>query len=703
MLFQPPVHQLLCNQFSRSEVEIESNVGTPIQEPITVQDLPSFSCNSSDKNENTSRTSCNKNGYFNKKAGHFRKTASSVSKPQPVPTGKPKVPAPVPTGRQNRPFPVPTDRGYSPSVVLGKHDRKVYTGYPRTIVDLIHLHGQPFQIHRENPYSDAEDEGIFDSGCSRSMTSNMEKESVDLSEFSWRKSDFWMVMMILCQEELEVSSKTLIVLCYPRNSLFPDESMVFDGKADEGYIVGYSASNRAYRVYNVPNKRVEETMNLRYLKEKPNVQGLGHEWYFDLDYLTDTLGYQRDKANQLQDHKEASNYPAEAEPKDTSGDEVDDSPLDSAEEIFQQELARLKGQEQRATSNVKDAEELQKRAKYIKQCPTGSIPVPFGDTTISPGDDSVPTGGVPVPTGSPTDSFFDDEPTTRFPSLSDLGNNVPSPGIFSSSSYDDEFGRRNATVQVSNDGLLVDCLKIIVKDTTGEGIDYDEVLCSQIDEEVYVTQPKGFVDPQHPKKVYKVVKALYGLHQAPRAWSMIGLLMYLTASRPDIYNVCTVSAVHRNQVTPTTSIWKQRKKILKYLNGPTRDRKSNLVDVSFWVVRLISWQCKGANIMATSSMKLSMLLLANCCGQKVNSLETELKDTKKLFKDCVWKSWSEKEGGEQMWFGNALLALAKAAVIVVFQLCELPVWCFLVPIFPNLVARPTGVAHVVFQIKEKLK
>nr|GFD33380.1 uncharacterized mitochondrial protein AtMg00810-like [Tanacetum cinerariifolium] len=36
--------------------------------------------------------------------------------------------------------------------------------------------------------------------------------------------------------------------------------------------------------------------------------------------------------------------------------------------------------------------------------------------------------------------------------------------------------------------------------------------------EVYVTQPKGFVDPQHPKKVYKVVKALYGLHQAPRAW-----------------------------------------------------------------------------------------------------------------------------------------------------------------------------------------
>ncbi|GJT69422.1 putative ribonuclease H-like domain-containing protein [Tanacetum coccineum] len=39
-----------------------------------------------------------------------------------------------------------------------------------------------------------------------------------------------------------------------------------------------------------------------------------------------------------------------------------------------------------------------------------------------------------------------------------------------------------------------------------------------IEEEVYVTQPPGFKDPDHPNKVYKVVKALYGLHQAPRAW-----------------------------------------------------------------------------------------------------------------------------------------------------------------------------------------
>jgi hypothetical protein len=43
-------------------------------------------------------------------------------------------------------------------------------------------------------------------------------------------------------------------------------------------------------------------------------------------------------------------------------------------------------------------------------------------------------------------------------------------------------------------------------------------LYGTITEDVYVHQPPGFVDLAHPNKVYKVIKALYGLHQAPRAW-----------------------------------------------------------------------------------------------------------------------------------------------------------------------------------------
>ncbi|GJZ02735.1 putative ribonuclease H-like domain-containing protein [Tanacetum coccineum] len=43
-------------------------------------------------------------------------------------------------------------------------------------------------------------------------------------------------------------------------------------------------------------------------------------------------------------------------------------------------------------------------------------------------------------------------------------------------------------------------------------------LYGKIEEKVYVCQPPGFEDPDFPDKVYKVEKALYGLHQAPRAW-----------------------------------------------------------------------------------------------------------------------------------------------------------------------------------------
>nr|GEY43907.1 ribonuclease H-like domain, reverse transcriptase, RNA-dependent DNA polymerase [Tanacetum cinerariifolium] len=47
-------------------------------------------------------------------------------------------------------------------------------------------------------------------------------------------------------------------------------------------------------------------------------------------------------------------------------------------------------------------------------------------------------------------------------------------------------------------------------------------LYGTIEEEVYVCQPLGFEDPDYPDKVYRLVKALYGLHQAPRAWYLKG-------------------------------------------------------------------------------------------------------------------------------------------------------------------------------------
>nr|GEZ90545.1 putative ribonuclease H-like domain-containing protein [Tanacetum cinerariifolium] len=56
-------------------------------------------------------------------------------------------------------------------------------------------------------------------------------------------------------------------------------------------------------------------------------------------------------------------------------------------------------------------------------------------------------------------------------------------------------------------------------------------LYGTIKEEVYVCQPSGFEGPDHPDKVYKVVKALYGLHQTPITWKF-GLIYGKLASTP---------------------------------------------------------------------------------------------------------------------------------------------------------------------------
>ncbi|GKC44762.1 gag-pol polyprotein [Tanacetum coccineum] len=57
-----------------------------------------------------------------------------------------------------------------------------------------------------------------------------------------------------------------------------------------------------------------------------------------------------------------------------------------------------------------------------------------------------------------------------------------------------------------------------------DGIDFEESFAPVVRlevEEVYVAQPKGFFDPDHPEKVYRLRKSLYGLKQAPRAWASL--------------------------------------------------------------------------------------------------------------------------------------------------------------------------------------
>ncbi|GKA90847.1 putative ribonuclease H-like domain-containing protein, partial [Tanacetum coccineum] len=65
----------------------------------------------------------------------------------------------------------------------------------------------------------------------------------------------------------------------------------FDGKADEGFFVGYSVVSKAMRVFNKRTRIVEETLNIRFLENAPNVKGNGPDWLFDVDYLTMSMNY----------------------------------------------------------------------------------------------------------------------------------------------------------------------------------------------------------------------------------------------------------------------------------------------------------------------------------------------------------------------------------------------------------------------------
>ncbi|GKA17332.1 putative reverse transcriptase, RNA-dependent DNA polymerase, partial [Tanacetum coccineum] len=121
--------------------------------------------------------------------------------------------------------------------------------------------------------------------------------------------------------------------------------------------------------------------------------------------------------------------------------------------------------------------------------------------------------------------------------------------------------------------------------------------------------------------------------------SMIGSLMYLTSSRPDI--MFAVCACARFQVTPKVSHLYAVKRIFRYLKGQPKlglwypkdspfdleaytdsdyagaslDRKSTTRGCQFLGSRLISWQCKKQTIVANSTTKAEYVAAASCCRQ----------------------------------------------------------------------------------------
>ncbi|GKA18457.1 putative ribonuclease H-like domain-containing protein [Tanacetum coccineum] len=63
----------------------------------------------------------------------------------------------------------------------------------------------------------------------------------------------------------------------------------FDGKAEEGFLVGYSVNSKAFRVFNTETRKVEENLHVNFLENKPNVTRQGSNWIFDIDSLTNSM------------------------------------------------------------------------------------------------------------------------------------------------------------------------------------------------------------------------------------------------------------------------------------------------------------------------------------------------------------------------------------------------------------------------------
>ncbi|GJV42927.1 ribonuclease H-like domain-containing protein [Tanacetum coccineum] len=169
-----------------------------------------------------------------------------------------------------------------------------------------------------------------------------------------------------------------------------------------------------------PTIRIEETMNLNFLENKPNIQGTGQAWYFDLDYLTDSLNYSRSSSTNLSAGTQAtaSTYAGSQDHDDSDSDDEQDVIIIPSEDTLEKDaLTELQRQAQAGMN-------LSKTFLTINSA---------GRKSNSAGRSQDDLGG----------------PSLRFPTPSELESsdlhdgskiyNYPDSGIFTSSSYDDEY------------------------------------------------------------------------------------------------------------------------------------------------------------------------------------------------------------------------------------------------------------------------
>ncbi|GJU67906.1 putative ribonuclease H-like domain-containing protein [Tanacetum coccineum] len=189
------------------------------------------------------------------------------------------------------------------------------------------------------------------------------------------------------------------------------------------------------------------------------------------------------------------------------------------EQVFMDELERLKKQEKEA---YEEAEALRKKFETLVIKEGAAKP---SNSEIPPLEDIYQNSTDGIFT---TSSFDDEGAVADFTNLETIVNKISE--ALEEKWLGDAMQERMLQYEIQR-GLGLSRFALMGRRLSGigkrkdrtddEDFAYLAFLYGKIDEEVYVSQPPGFLDPKYPQKVYKVVKALYGLHQAPRAWFQV--------------------------------------------------------------------------------------------------------------------------------------------------------------------------------------
>nr|GEX77923.1 hypothetical protein [Tanacetum cinerariifolium] len=349
----------------------------------------------------------------------------------------------------------------------------------------------------------------------------------------------------------------------------------FDAKGDECYFVGYSMSSKAFRVFNKRTKKVEENMHVDFLENKLIEKGVGPNWLFDIDTLTNSMNYvpvvvagasftnisgTKDVASQVLKKDVSSlryiallNWFHEAHMESSNSD---------AQDACNADIPKSSGISNPTTTLKIPLADQMESLTVEYEIPTVSSPVSTVCLDISPEPSSGSrhiSKGVLSQEETPSldndltlSNWFED--TIRVEAdLSNMESSIPASltvtfkihkeepkKIFNTlkePSWVESMQEELLQFKIQNVWILVDCPKGIrpigtkwvlknKKDERGIVIRNkarlmdvkSAFLYGTIDEEVYVMQPPRFQDLEFPDKVYKVEKSMYGLHQAPRAW-----------------------------------------------------------------------------------------------------------------------------------------------------------------------------------------